>query len=69
MRGTVVGFDEQRGLGEVEMSDGRRLAFHCTQLADGSRRIAVGTVVRFEVTAGLVGRWEAGAVTPVRSPA
>jgi len=31
-------------------------------IADGSRTIAVGTAVEFEVTAGHLGRWEASEV-------
>jgi len=61
--GTVVEFDEHRGLGTVEAEDGRRLAFHCTSLADGSRAIDPGTVVVFTVVAGHHGRWEAADVS------
>ena len=59
MRGKVVEFDEHVGLGEVEGEDGRRYGFHCTQIADGTRTIAVGTDVTFEVFPGHLGRWEA----------
>ena len=62
-RGTVAEFDDARGLGTVE-SGGRAYPFHCTQISDGSRTIAVGTEVTFEVTAGRLGRWEATAITP-----
>ncbi|HJR23959.1 MAG TPA: hypothetical protein VJ804_00680 [Acidimicrobiales bacterium] len=61
--GVVTAFDEGRGLGEVE-AGGRTYPFHCTQLADGTRSIAVGTVVRFEVRPGGMGRWEATGLTP-----
>ncbi len=57
--GRVVCFDEHRGLGEVEVEDGRRYAFHCTAITDGTRTIAVGTSVDFEVAAGALGRYEA----------
>lgn len=57
-------FDEQRGLGVVEAADGRRYPFHCTQIADGSRTIPVGTDVSFEVAPGHLGRWEATAIQP-----
>jgi cold shock CspA family protein len=63
MDGVVIEFDEARGLGTVESGD-RRHPFHCTQIADGSRTIAVGTAVRFEVRPGGMGRWEATAITP-----
>jgi cold shock CspA family protein len=56
--GTVVTFDEPRGLGEIE-ADGTRYPFHCTQIADGTRTIAVGSPVTFTVVAGPAGRWEA----------
>lgn len=62
--GTVTAFDDPRGLGEVTDEDGRVLPFHCTAIADGSRTIEVGTAVRFEVRAGLPGRWEAAAIEP-----
>jgi cold shock CspA family protein len=62
--GTVTAFDDPRGLGEVTADDGTVLPFHCTSIADGSRTIEVGTAVRFEVRAGLPGRWEAAAITP-----
>jgi hypothetical protein len=47
----------------VEAADGTRVAFHCTQIADGSRSVPVGAVVRYELRAGQLGRWEAVAVT------
>ncbi|HET6664693.1 MAG TPA: cold shock domain-containing protein [Acidimicrobiales bacterium] len=62
--GTVTAFDDPRGLGEVTADDGTVLPFHCTAIADGSRTIAVGTAVRFDVRAGLPGRWEATALEP-----
>jgi cold shock CspA family protein len=64
MQGVVVSFDEEAGMGAVRGDDARELAFHCTQISDGSRTIAVGTDVTFEVVPGHLGRWEAAAVTP-----
>jgi CspA family cold shock protein len=61
-RGQVVEFDEARGLGTVE-SGGRTYPFHCTQIADGTRTIEVGTPVTFEVAPAVGGRWEARALT------
>jgi cold shock CspA family protein len=58
-RGTVRTFDERRGVGEIEADDNAAFPFHCTAIADGSRRIAPGTAVEFDVVAGLPGRWEA----------
>lgn len=65
MKGTVSEFDERRGLGTVTADDGSEYPFHCTQIADGSRRITRGTRVSFEVAPGHLGRWEATALTPV----
>lgn len=48
-RGTVVEFDEHVGLGHVEADDGQRYLFHCVEIADGSRTIAVGARVEFAV--------------------
>jgi cold shock CspA family protein len=59
--GRVASFDEARGLGTIAVDgdgDGE-LPFHCTAIADGTRTIAVGERVRFEVTPGPRGRWEA----------
>ena len=64
MNGRVAEFDEQKGFGYVEGDDGRRLFFHCTQIAGGTRTIDVGTSVTFEVVPGHQGRYEASAVTP-----
>ena len=67
--GHVVAFDEWVGLGEIETDapagagddrvEPERFGFHCTQLADGSRTVAVGTLVDFRLLAGRGGRWEA----------
>ena len=64
--GTVRTFDERRGLGEITSEDGNVFAFHSTAIANGSRRIAQGTQVEFDVVAGLPGLWEA-AMIEVRS--
>ena len=57
--GTVVAFDEHVGLGTVQGEDGRTWEFHCTRITDGSRSVAVGARVAFEVGAAGPGRWEA----------
>ncbi|MFN8036048.1 MAG: hypothetical protein U0V73_08945 [Acidimicrobiia bacterium] len=62
LAGRVVAFDAHRGLGEIEAGDGTRFPFHCTQVADGSRTIAVGAAVRFRRAPGLGGRWEAASI-------
>ncbi len=61
--GIVEAFDHDVGLGVVRDGD-RAYPFHCTQIADGSRDITVGTHVTFVVVAGRGGRWEAGAISP-----
>lgn len=64
MRGVVRCFDERRGLGEVEGTDGRRYPFHSTQIVGGTRRIPEGAAVDFEVGPGRRGRWEATRLAP-----
>ena len=44
--GTVVEFDEHVGLGRID-SSGEEFLFHCVEILDGSRRISVGSPVRF----------------------
>ncbi len=63
--GDVVEFDEPVGMGVVEYGPGRKLDFHCTAITDGSRSIAIGTVVAFTVTTGHLGRLEAQSVRPL----
>jgi hypothetical protein len=62
LAGTVREFDEFRGLGAVVTEDGTRYPFHCTQIADGTRRIDVGAPVRFSLRPGGLGRWEAASI-------
>jgi cold shock CspA family protein len=64
--GVVTEFDEAKGYGRVTAADGGEHFFHCTEIADGSRTIAVGTPVTFAVVAGRRGRWEAAGLRPVR---
>ena len=63
MTGTVTEFDDAAGLGTITADDGTTYPFHCTQIADGTRTIAVGTRVGFDPQPRL-GRYEAGAITP-----
>ena len=64
MNGTVAEFDEHRGYGTVRGDDGVEHFFHCTAVADGSRTIAVGTAVTYDVVPGRLGRWEATDLRP-----
>lgn len=63
MTGTVVSFDRDVGLGELLGDDGVRLPFHCIEVTDGSRDIAVGARVRFGHRLKL-GRVEAAQLIP-----
>jgi CspA family cold shock protein len=61
-RGVVSEFDDERGLGTVTADDGTAYPFHCTAIADGTRSIANGARVTFDVVAGPLGRTEASAL-------
>ena len=63
MHGAVERFDRATGLGEITGADGATYPFHSTVIADGTRDIAVGAAVEFEVIPGHLGRWEAAAVS------
>jgi len=62
--GTVVEFDDPRGVGTVDCG-GRSVPFHCTAITDGSRHIEVGTVVAVRIRAARLGRLEARSVHPI----
>jgi cold shock CspA family protein len=65
--GRVAAFDPARGLGTVDDDDGTAYGFHATAIADGSRRIEVGTAVVFTVSPGHRGLYEARSLVPVSS--
>ncbi|MFK8026068.1 MAG: cold shock domain-containing protein [Ilumatobacter sp.] len=56
--GTVTAFDAAVGLGTIESDEGEPFGFHCIEIADGSRDIAPGTPVSFDLLSKL-GRHEA----------
>ena len=56
--GVVEDFDAVVGLGLIR-AGADTFAFHCTQIADGTRAIEVGTPVRFSLRPARLGRWEA----------
>jgi cold shock CspA family protein len=58
LTGTVTAFDEPLGLGTITSEDGSEHLFHCIEIADGSRSIAVGAAVLFDLLAKF-GRYEA----------
>lgn len=49
LSGRVVSFDAAVGLGEIESSTGERHAFHCIEIADGTREIGVDSDVSFDL--------------------
>jgi CspA family cold shock protein len=64
MVGTVSAFDREVGLGTITSVDGSVYEFHCIEIADGTRDIAVGATLSF-VLLGKLGRFEAARVTAV----
>lgn len=65
VRGTIESFDAPRGLGVLRSEDGVALGFHCVDIADGTRTIAVGTKVRARRSVGRLGHDEARAIEAV----
>ncbi len=49
LAGLVVEFDSPAGLGYIDSASGNRYLFHCIAIADGSREIAAGQKVLFEI--------------------
>ncbi len=58
-KGHVHEFSDDEGIGTVIGSDALLHHFHCTAIADGSRRIEPGTEVSFVLVAGHLGQFEA----------
>ena len=48
MRGTVIEFDDAKGLGTVATDAGARYLFHVIEIADGTRSITIGQPVSFQ---------------------
>jgi cold shock CspA family protein len=64
--GVVDYYDAVRGVGAVAGGEGPGpYRFHCTAIADGSRKIDAGTHVAFTVAAALGGVLEAVSVTQI----
>ena len=61
MNGTVREFDEAKGLGVIDATDDGSFAFHCIEIADGTRTIDVGQAVTFRPLARF-GAFQAGAI-------
>jgi cold shock CspA family protein len=66
--GRVTSFDATRGLGTVTDEAGAVYAFHATAIADGSRRVDVGTRVSYALAPGHGGRHEARALVACAGP-
>jgi hypothetical protein len=58
----VVSFDEARGDGLMRDALGREFYFHCVHIADGTRAVTPGALVRARRVVGLRGRDEAAEV-------
>ena len=65
MNGRVAAFDEAAGLGTIAADDGTEHPFHCVEIADGTRTIAIGVDVEFDLLRKL-GRIEARRIRPAR---
>jgi len=63
--GVIEHFDDRRGDGWLRASDGELLYFHCVEIADGSRTIAIGAIVSAQRRVGHVGHDEAIDVRPL----
>jgi cold shock CspA family protein len=64
MLGVVHAFDDRTGLGVVVADDGTEYPFHATGIAAGTRTIATGTAVEFDIAPANLGRFEATGITP-----
>lgn len=63
MRGTVTAFDAHVGLGDITVTDGTIVMFHCAEIADGSRKIDIGSEVECDIVMKF-SRAEASAIRP-----
>ncbi len=59
LRGRIEAFDDHRGAGLVRSDTGEALYFHCMNIADGSRCIALGAFVSARRGVGHLGHDEA----------
>ena len=59
LTGVVSTFDERRGDGWLLTDNGESFYFHCVEIADGTRNIAVGTTVEAARLLGHLGVDEA----------
>ncbi len=59
LRGRIEAFDDHRGDGLVRSDTGEALYFHCVNIVDGSRSIALGVIVSARRGVGHLGHDEA----------
>jgi len=59
LKGVVSAFDDQRGDGWLRVDNGEMFYFHCVEIADGTRNIAVGVEVQATRLLGHLGVDEA----------
>lgn len=64
LHGTVIEFDEGKGLGTVASDNGASYLFHVIEIADGTRTIEVGQEVTFQPLPKF-GAYQAGALHKV----
>lgn len=60
--GTVIAFDEEQGFGSLRDEAGDEWFFHCTAIADGSRKIGLDASVAFVLRPGHRGEMEANQI-------
>ena len=63
MRGSVTAFDAHVGLGEITLTQGEVVMFHCAEIADGTRQINLGSEVECELITKF-SRVEASTIRP-----
>ena len=63
-RGRVAVFAAEGGAGVVEDDDGGRFAFHCVEIADGTRQIDEGAPLVFHLRPAHGGVLEAAQLVP-----
>jgi hypothetical protein len=65
VRGTIEAFDAERGLGVLRSVHDVDFGFHCVDIADGTRRIAVGANARARRSVGRLGHDEVTVIEAV----
>lgn len=63
--GVIEKFDDRRGDGWLRADDGESFYFHCVAIADGTRKIPVGTPVQARRCVGHLGHDEVADIRQV----